>query len=288
MRSSVLTWLTIILFFLLSCQNNHMDIRKQFAQFKSEETEHYRIAYAYATYLSTSRSIEAEEAASLILELISLGYYTEARYCVDNLLRNGIHSWDLIALRGLCYFNELQPGLARRDLERAQTGDPDNAKIKTLLDQINGNTNPVAEVSDLLLSAESLIVQKHYTASDSALYFMTFAKSLENLEEYGQYKDWIEKVLGGEDIIATHPTSFAGYIQKSKGLASMSLFDAAQRTLTRGLEKIPDNTNLILAKALVWVQAGQKETARQYLKELEQRGMTIDPSLKQQILQHHQ
>jgi hypothetical protein len=42
--------------------------------------------------------------------------------------------------------------------------------------------------------------------------------------------------------------------------------------------------NLILAKALVWVQAGQKDRAERYLLELEQRGLTIDPALKNRIL----
>ena len=129
------------------------------------------------------------------------------------------------------------------------------------------------------------LMRKQY---DSALYFMTFARSSENLEEYGRYISKIDKVVEGEKLIVANPVSFSGYMQKSQGLASMGMFDIAQKTLDKGLVNIPDNLNLILAKALVWVQAGQRETAVQYLWEQEQRGIAIDPSLKEKIIQNQQ
>ena len=92
--------------------------------------------------------------------------------------------------------------------------------------------------------------------------------------------------MEGEKLITARPASFNGYLQKSQGQASLEQYDLAQQTLTSGLEKNPDNLNLILAKALVWVQAGQEETARQYLEELERQGLVIDPALKQRIFQH--
>ena len=85
-------------------------------------------------------------------------------------------------------------------------------------------------------------------------------------------------------MIDENPGSYKGYIQMSQGLASMKLYNQAQRTLTNGLERNPDNLNLILAKALVWVQAGQQETAIRYLGELEKNGLIIDQEVKRQIL----
>ena len=41
--------------------------------------------HEYATYLSTSRTIEVDEAISMISEMISPGYPVETRYCIDNL-----------------------------------------------------------------------------------------------------------------------------------------------------------------------------------------------------------
>jgi len=283
MRTVPLIYLTLILFIFQACQSKHESIIKKFDQLRSEESENYSIVYAYSTYLSTTRSIEVEEALPMILEMISYHSHTEARYCIDNLKRNGIHSWDLLALRGLCYYNELQPGLALIDLEKAIAGDPDNEKIKTLLDQVFQTDNQ----SHRTLYNEGLILLQR-EQYDSALYYMKSAAKSKNLDEYGPYIVWIEKIVEGDKMITADAESFTGYMQKSQGLASMGLFDASQRTLTEGLEKIPDNLNLILAKALVWVQAGQKETATQYLQELENRGVVIDPALKQQILQNKQ
>lgn len=317
MRSPSVIWFIPLLLFILSCRSDHDAVSKRFDQLKSEDPEQYTLVYAYSTYLSTTRSIEPEEALPLVLELISFGNYTEARYCVDNLMRNGIQSYDLLALRGLCYFNELQTELALTDLEKAHTGDPDNAKIKTLLDQVKGIKDPEAEVDELLASAGEMIMKQQYDASDqilnaileqdrtshqalyykglirlqrtqydSAHHYMSFARSSEPLEEYSRFIAWIEKVFEGERMIATNPGSFTGYIEKSQGLSSMRLFDEAHNALNRGLERNPDNLNLILAKALVWVQAGEAETAREYLSELEQRGLQIDPALKQRIFQN--
>lgn len=294
MRTHSFTWLIVFMSIMLSCQHRHEDLKKQFDQLKSSNTEPYKIAYAYATYLSTNNSIEPEEAVPMVLDLISLGYYTEARYCVDNLLENGIHSWDLLALRGLCYFNELHPEMAMADLENAHLGDPDNDKIKTLLNQVQGNTEDgsLLEESNGMSGHQayykkgiSMLLNEHY---DSALYFMKLAVNLEKQQEYENYIIRIPKVIKAQKMIAENPGSFNGYIQMSQGLASMNLYKQAQRTLTEGLEKNPDNLNLILAKALVWVQAGQQETAIQYLAELEKNGLIIDPQVKQQILQIQQ
>jgi tetratricopeptide (TPR) repeat protein len=128
----------------------------------------------------------------------------------------------------------------------------------------------------------------HAEQYDSALYFMQYARSCKNLEKYSQYISWTGQVVDGDRMIRDHPGSYTGYIQKSRMLASMKMFDQAQSTLDRGLEVIPENMNLILAKALVWVQEGRVETARNYLLELEMEGLKIDPALKQQILQGQQ
>jgi hypothetical protein len=41
--------------------------------------------------------------------------------------------------------------------------------------------------------------------------------------------------------------------------------------------------NLLLGKVLVWVQSGETGKARDYLTDLEQRGMRVDPKFKQQV-----
>lgn len=281
---------------------------------KSEGAEEFNIVYTVASYLSTATDIKADEAAELVLDLISYGNYTEARYCIDNLKRNGIHSYDLLALHGLCYFNEMHPELALVEIEEAHSGDPGNAKIKTLFDQVNNNGPEIPTADELIASAVDLISQRQYAESDhlldqvlqleqanhqalyykglirvhredydSALYFLTFAKSSEPLEQYSSFIQWTQMVKTGDSIIRTNPGSYQGYMQKSQGLASMELFELAQVTLNLGLQKNPNNLNLILAKALVWVQSGQTERAKKYLFELEQQGLAIDPSLKERI-----
>ena len=316
MRILPLIWLFSLLFILISCQDSQKKIKKELDQLQAEETDRYSVVVAYATYLSTTHSIEAGDAIPMINKMISLGYPAEARYSINNLKRNGIHSYDLLALRGLCYSNELQDGLAVLDLEKAHAGDPGNAKIKSLLDQVKGNKGPGVPLEELLDRAGAMIAQKQYDASesaldvilkqdnvnhralyfkgkirllreqyDSALYFITFARSSENLEEYSLYISRIGKVVEGEKLIVTDPGSISGYVQKSQGLASMGMFDIAKENLDMGLVNNPGNLNLILAKALVWVQADDAETAQQYLWEQEQSGIAIDPGIKQQILQ---
>ena len=290
MRTHSFFLLIVFLAMMLSCQNQHENLKKQFDQLKSSDTEPYKLAYAYATYLSTNSSIEAEEAVPMVLDLISLGYYTEARYCVDNLQEKGIHSWDLLALRGLCYFNELQPELAMNDLENAYHGDPENPKIKTLLDRVSGELKvgsspealPVkASHESIYMEGIAMLQKEQY---DSALYLLNQALTMDKRQEYESHIIWTQKVLDAQKLIAENPASYKGYIQMSQGLASMKLYIQAQRTLTKGLEKNPENLNLILAKALVWVQAGEQETAIRYLDELEKNGLIIDPEMKRQIL----
>ncbi len=258
---------------------------KKINQLKSGETDRYALAYAYATYLSATRSIEPGEAIPMISDLISMGFPTEARYCIDNLKRNGIQSYDLLALRGLCYQHELQPELAVMDLESAMKGDPGNEKIRILLNnarsgQSPGKDHPMQEA--LFLKGLDCLQREQF---DSALYFISETQGMEKQVQYQRYVEQITKVVAGEKLIASDPSDFRGYMQKSQGLSGVNLFDLAQKALDSGLEVNPDNLNLILAKALVWVQAGDRETARQYLWEQEQRGISIDPAIKQQILQ---
>jgi hypothetical protein len=319
MRVPTLLWLAPALVVLLSCQNSDDRVLKRLDRLRSEETDRHNIVYAYAAYLSTTRTITPEKAIPLINEMISFGYPTEARYSIDNLERNGIHSCDLLALHGLCYQHELQPGLALADFEKALAGDPGNGKIRLLLDNAKGAESPGSQAEKMLEVAGVMMAQKQYDASDSvlnailalesashraaylkglirlqkeqydsALYFMKLANSIEDREEYRHHMAMVSRVLEGEKLISGDPLSFSGYLQKSQGLASMGMFIRAQGTLDRGLEKNPDQQSLILAKALVWVQAGQQETARQYLWEQEQRGIVIDPALKQKILANRQ
>lgn len=270
----------LTLVFLMSCQSRHEKIMEQFDQLRSGDSEKYPIVYAYSTYLSTATDIEEEDVIPMLLELISYDAHTEARYCIDNLKANGIFSWDLLALRGLCYYNELHPELAMIDLEKAIAGDPGNGKIKALLKQVRGRDH-----ESLYMNGLDRLQEEQY---DSALHLINLAIEMEKRKEYETSVVWIEKVLEAEKLIEASPASYTGYLQKSQGLASLGLFKQAQKTLTGGLEKNPDNLNLILAKALVWVQAGQQETARKYLEDLEQQGLNIDPALKQRILQTQQ
>jgi tetratricopeptide (TPR) repeat protein len=127
------------------------------------------------------------------------------------------------------------------------------------------------------------VIRLHWEDYDSALYFLNFARSSEPLEKYSSFIQWTRMARTGDAAIRTNPGSYQGYIQKSQGLASMELYELAQVTLNKGLEKNPNNLNLILAKALVWVQSGQTEQAKQYLLELEQQGLVVDPALKERI-----
>ncbi len=270
---------------LVSCTQNHADIMKEFKRLKESKADPYTLAYSYASYLSTSTQIKPEEAIPLINELISMAYPTAARYCIDNLERNGIRSFDLLALHGLCYQHELQPLLAGADLEAALKGDPGNEKIMTLLNNLRRQSPDASDLpmhEALFRQGLACIQQQEY---DSALHFIKKAIDLGNQPEYEPFIARIENVIEGEKMIFFNPLNHKGYLVKSHGLAAMKEFGAAQITLDGGLIACPGNVNLILAKALVWVQGGNTETARQYLLEQEQQGIAIDPSVKQRILQ---
>lgn len=285
MRKIPYIFLLSFLPIFFSCQHGHDEIKKDLDQLKAEEKKGYTVAYNYSTYLSTSKSISPEEAIPMISELISMGYPTAARYCIDNLERNGIHSADLLALRGLCYQHELQPQLAGADLESALKSDPANEKIRTLLNNLRKETHggeAPPDQSVLFKQGLELIRSEDYV---SALEYMHKAAEAGSNPQPGQYVSRLEKVLEGEDLIKAHPLQPRGYMQMSQALAAMKQYEQAREIIDGGLKAIPDNLNLILARALVWVQEGKSETARQYLWEQEQRGIVIDPAVKQKILQ---
>lgn len=304
---------------LWSCTPGHEAMLKEFEMLKEKNQEIYPLIFAYATYLGTSESILPKEALPLVLEMISHTYYTEARYSIDNLERKGIHSPDLLALRGLCYFNELQPDLALSDLKLALKRDPDNAKIKGVLATIQGGSSPAGssgqEAIHPILEAAALIKAGEYGRAegmlnavldtnntqhealfykglirlqhanyDSAQHYFAFAASSEGRDSYREYARRCRQVMEAERTIASNPGNYAAYLAKGQHLSAMGLVEQAQRSLDEGLEANPGNMNLILAKALAWVQAGQPERARTYLDDLERRGLQIDPALRQQIL----
>ncbi|MDX2432969.1 MAG: hypothetical protein QNK35_18665 [Bacteroides sp.] len=257
----------------------------EFDKLKASETDSYTVAYTYATYLSTTKRISPEEAIPMLSELIAMGYPTAARYCINNLEKNGIHSFDLLALRGLCFQHELQPDMASTDLEAALKGDPGNEKIQILINNLRKQST---EAEDMPL--HEALFRKGMTSLqnqdyDSAFYYLKKAGQIENRPEYVAYITRLENIIEGEQIIKSTPDNYKAYMQKSQGLSAMQLFREAQITLDGGLIACPDNLNLILAKALVWVQEGETENARLYLWEQEQRGIAIDPVVKQKILQ---
>jgi len=274
-----------ILLFFCSCEQSNEEIKKELEQLEASGTDSYTVAYAYATYLSSTKKISPSEAIPFISKLISLGYPTSARYCIDNLERNGIWSFDLLALHGLCYQHELQPGLALADLQAALEGDPGNEKIRTLMENFRKiSTEPEESAPHETLFRKGLasLQNQHF---DSALFFMKKARELEDLPEYSDYISRTESIIEGDQMILTSPGNYKAYLLKSQGLSALKHFEEAQRTLDTGLIACPDNLNLILAKALVWVQAGEREIAKQYLWEQEQRGIDIDPGVKKRILQ---
>ena len=285
MRTPLYIFLFPILLIFCSCEDNHEEIKKELKQLRDSDTDRYTVVYTYATYLSTTKSIKPEEAIPLISDLISMDHPTAARYCIDNLERNGIHSFDLLALRGLCYQHELQPGLARADLEVALKGDPGNEKIRTLMVMLrkqSGEAENLAHHEVLFRQGMASLQQQQY---DSALYFLRQAQEMEDRPEYSNFITRTENIIEGERMIQASPGSYKAYMLKSQGLSALKLFEEAQRTLDGGLITCPDNLNLILAKALVWAQEGEGEMAKQYLWEQEQRGINIDPNIKKQILQ---
>ncbi len=312
-----ITFILSVVAFISGCGTRHDEVVSQLEELKKDSQEFYPVVYATATYLATTADLTPEEAIPLVLDLISMGYHTEARYSIDNLFRNGIFSYDLMALRGLCYSNELQPELALADLERATAGDPGNEKIQALYNQVQEKSSPVENAGILLNDARSRLLNGDTDASDqilsrllnqdpgnhsalfmkglirlqkaqydSALYYMQFARSLDEKRDYVEAVSSVEQVIKAEETIGKQPSFFSGYLQKSQGLAALGLFDEAQSAINHGLEELPDNRSLLLARALVWVQAGETETARLYIQELEQRGMVISQDLKERILQN--
>ena len=312
------TWFLLgcLAFGILSCQPGEKRLQRELDRARSPEMDPYAKVYAYAAYLSTAKEVAPEEAIGMINEMIASGYPMEARYSINNLMDRGISSYDLLALRGLCYLHEAHPELARRDLQEALQGDPGNRKIELLLDQAEGGTNrewmlqrmwdtsmerfsagdvPAADsILSTILETDPLyhralfskgLIRIRTAAYDSAFYYLSFAGSIEESEEYGRYIALTGRLLEGDSLTRSNPDSFRGYLIQSEALAGMGFHEQAHRVLDEGLGHQPDHLNLILAKALVWVQSGETETARQYLREQQERGIAIDPRVVNQILQ---
>lgn len=309
-----MTGMIIIFLVMAGCRTGEEEAARQFDNLKEEDADNYTLVYHYAVYLSTTRDVETGFAISLLNEMIAHGYPTEARYCIENMNRNGIRSGDLLALRGLCYQHEMQYDLAMTDFRAALAMDPDDPRIRELilnLKAIRGleltedetlervrelmDTGRLDE-SELLLKALAEKKGNQHEVSywlglvklgkaqyDSAYHYMLQADKAGDRSRYSEYVSHIGSILEGEALIGSSPHTFSGYLQESRGLAALGFFDRAQEVLDGGLARNPDNVNLILAKALVWVQAGERETAEIYLLEQERRGIRIDPRLKQQV-----
>ncbi|MGW8315764.1 MAG: hypothetical protein ACWGNV_09210, partial [Bacteroidales bacterium] len=153
----------------LSCAREEKGLRRDVDRVMEEESDPYTKVYVYAAYLSTSEEVEPEEAIPLINEMIAYGYPLEARYSINNLMNHGISSWDLLALRGLCYLNESHPELARIDLENALKGDPENRNIELLLDQAEGGRKKERIMKGMLDEAMTRISEKEFDTADSML-----------------------------------------------------------------------------------------------------------------------
>jgi tetratricopeptide (TPR) repeat protein len=316
MRFATWTGTMLALLILCSCRDAQQEMKREIERIRSQQEDPYTLVYAYAAYLSNASNIEPDEAISMVSEMIASGYPTEARYAINNLMNNGVTSHDLLALRGLCYAREFQQELALQDLEKAMEGDPGNEKIEVLLDQVKGGErsaqilggmtdrafqllslqkyveadsalNTILELEDTWHRALYLkaLIRVHEEQYDSALFYLAYANSLSGNDQYEPSISRVNQLIEGEKEITAHPGSFNGYLAKSQAFSFLGMYEDAQETLDRGLSANPDHLNLILAKALVWVQEGKQETARQYLREQEQRGVRIDPGVKQQVLQ---
>ncbi len=314
MQSRGMTGMIIIFLVLAGCRTGEEAAARQFKKLKEEDADSYSLVYHYAVYLSTAGKVETGFAISLLNEMIAHGYPTEARYCIENMDRNGIRSGDLLAIRGLCYQHEMQYDLAMTDFRAALAMDPDDPRIRELilnLKVIRGLELTEEEAleragelmdrgrldeSELLLKALLEKRGDHHEASyllgqvklgkaqyDSAYHYMLRANEAGDRPGYSEYLAHLRYILEGEALIGSNPHTFSGYLQESRGLAAIGFFDRAQQVLDGGLALNPDNVNLILAKALVWVQADERETAEQYLLEQENRGIRIDPRLRQQV-----
>lgn len=310
-----LTGMIIVFLVLAGCRTGDEAAARQFGRLKEEGADRYTLAYHRAVYLSTARDVEIGFAISLLNEMIADGYPTEARYCIDNLNRNGIRSGGLLALRGLCYQHEMQYELAMADFRAALVMDPEDPRIRELILNLKASRGLELTEDEILERARELMDKgrldesesllkalleksgEHHEATyclglvklgkgqyDSAYRYIQLAEKTGDRPRSGEYITHIASVLEGETLIGSNPHTFSGYLKKSRGLASMGFFDRAQQVLDGGLESNPDNVNLIMAKALVWVQAGERETAEVYLLQQEQRGIRIDPGLKRQVL----
>lgn len=285
LRNFLYISLITLLLLPLSCRENQRNLKKNPEALKTGDADPYTVAYTYAVYLSTTKKIQAEEAIPLINDLISMGYPTEARYVINNLKSNGIHSYDLLALRGLCYMHELQLEKAGVDLEAALKGDPGNEKILILMNNFRKQSTEADELPPFEILIQSGMEHLQKLDYDSALYFFNAAMRMENRSEYAPLISRLENIIEGGEMILSAPGNYKAYMLKSQGLSALKLYEEAQKTLDAGLVACPENLNLILAKALVWVQEGESETARLYLWEQEQQGIVIDPGVKQNILQ---
>ncbi len=321
--------LLLVILLSMGCQMNQEQAARHFEKLKEDEnTGRFQLVYAYAGYLSSTKNIEIDFALSLLTEMMKLGYYTEARYCIDNLRGNGILSNELLYLHGVCYLNEMQYGLGIADLEEALKAEPDSRKIKQqlidarALDESNqrkrmldqrikehpedpalylDRAKSLFELNKYDLSIHEINTMLEWDPDNHEAYFIlgmnelfkggynsahahfAHAHEIKETPEYEHYLTQTSKILEGIHQIQNDPSSFKGYILKSEGLAAIGLFAAAQQVLDQGIDNIPDNANLQLAKVLVWVQSGETGKARDYLADLEQRGMRVDPKFKQQV-----
>ena len=80
-----------------------------------------------------------------------------------------------------------------------------------------------------------------------------------------------------------NPTSPAPYINMARALSRISEFATALTVLESGLEHIPGNTGLLYAKLLVYLQNGDKTSAKDLMYKLEAGGFKVDAKIKQAL-----
>jgi len=149
--------------------------------------------------------------------------------------------------------------------------------------------------ADTVLRADSTNLQARFVKGISFLLDGKYDKALPEFEilvarttapdyeDYTFYYGIAQRLVDNADQLKKNPLSPAPYINVARALARISEYTNALITLDKGLSKIPDNNNLLYAKALVFLQKGDKNAARDLVYILEGKGVNVDPAVKKAV-----
>ncbi len=149
--------------------------------------------------------------------------------------------------------------------------------------------------ADTVLNADSANLEARFVRGTSFLLDKKFDQALDDFKilashteakdhkQYIYYYKAAQNIKQNADLIERNPSLPEAYINMARALSEISEFSTAISILDKGLQVIPDNNGLSYAKLLVFLQSGNRNSARDIMYSLEAKGFRVDAAVKKTL-----